>query len=96
VTDDCPLVAKRAQPRQQLERDLGHPGSVLFSDSGSATKRTTALGNQPRGPWRASTAALAFTPPVKVVSNERRIVFLARHRTEVFSTSMIGRFRTHY
>jgi len=42
VTDDGPLAAKRAQPREQFQGDLGHPGSVLFSVSGSAIKRITA------------------------------------------------------
>jgi hypothetical protein len=42
VTDDGPLAANRAQPREQFQRDLGHPGSVLFSGSGSAIKRITA------------------------------------------------------
>jgi hypothetical protein len=41
VTDDGPLAAKRAEPREQLQRDLGHPGSVS-SVSSSATKRITA------------------------------------------------------
>jgi hypothetical protein len=40
VTDDGPLAAKRAEPREQLQGDLGHAGSV-FSVSGSAIKRTT-------------------------------------------------------
>jgi hypothetical protein len=40
VTDDGPFAAKRAEPREQPQRDLGHPGSV-FSVSGSAMKRTT-------------------------------------------------------
>ena len=42
VTDDGPLAANRAQPREQFQRDLGHPGSVLSSVSGSAIKRITA------------------------------------------------------
>ena len=41
MTDDGPLAAKRAEPREQFQRDLGHPGSVLLPVSGSATKRTT-------------------------------------------------------
>jgi 2-methylcitrate dehydratase PrpD len=31
VTDDGLLAAKRAKPGEQLQRDLGHPGWVLFS-----------------------------------------------------------------
>ena len=42
VTDDGQLAANRAQPGEQCQRDLGHPGSVLFSGSGSAIKRITA------------------------------------------------------
>src|ERR1700724_1630748 len=42
VTEDGPLAANRAQPGEQFQRDLGHPGSVLFSGSGSAIKRITA------------------------------------------------------
>ena len=42
VTDDRPIAAQRASPRQQRKRDLGHPGSVLSSVSGSAIKRITA------------------------------------------------------
>ena len=59
VTDDGPLATKRAQPREQLQRDLDHPGSALFSD-GSAMKRTTADARSDRTPssqtqieWRA-------------------------------------------
>ena len=43
VTDDGPLAANRAKPGEQFQRDLGHPGSVLFSGSGSAIKRITAV-----------------------------------------------------
>jgi len=42
VTDDRPTAAQRASPGQQGERDLGHPGTVLSSASGSAIKRITA------------------------------------------------------
>jgi hypothetical protein len=41
VTDDGPFAAKRAEPREQPQGDLGHPGSVLSSGSGSAIKRIT-------------------------------------------------------
>jgi hypothetical protein len=39
VADDRPIAAQRASPGQQRQRDLGHPGAVLSSDSGSAIKR---------------------------------------------------------
>ena len=42
VTDDGPLAAERAHPRKPREWDLGHPGVVLSSASGSAIKRITA------------------------------------------------------
>jgi hypothetical protein len=38
VADDRVFAAKRAQAREKLQRDLGHPGSVLFSVSGSEIK----------------------------------------------------------
>jgi hypothetical protein len=30
VADDRPLATKWAQPREQFQRDIRHPGSVLF------------------------------------------------------------------
>jgi hypothetical protein len=30
VADDRPLATKWAPPREQFQRDTGHPGSVLF------------------------------------------------------------------
>jgi hypothetical protein len=42
VTDDRAIAAQRASPGEQRERDLGHPGAVLSSASGSAIKRITA------------------------------------------------------
>jgi len=74
VTDDGPLAANRAQPGEQFQRDLGHPGSVLFSGSGSAIKRITA--GVKVGPDRRCQVSiwwLAFTLPVKSVPNEKRI-----------------------
>lgn len=74
VTDDGPLAANRAQPGEQFQRDLGHPGSVLFSGSGSAIKRITA--GVKAGPDRRCQVSiwwLAFTLQVKSVPNEKRI-----------------------
>ena len=74
VTDDGPLAANRAQPGEQFQRDLGHPGSVLFSGSGSAIKRITA--GVKAGPDRGCQVSiwwLAFTLQVKSVPNEKRI-----------------------
>jgi len=42
MADNGPLAANWAEPREQLQRDLRYPGSVLSSVSGSAMKRTTA------------------------------------------------------
>jgi len=42
VTNDGLPTAKRTGPGEKFDRDLGHPGSVLFSVSGSAIKRITA------------------------------------------------------
>jgi hypothetical protein len=42
MADDRLVAANRAQPREKVQRDLGHPGSVLFSVSGSAIKIITA------------------------------------------------------
>jgi len=43
VTDDSLVAAHRTLPRQQLQRERGHPGSVLSSPSGSAIKRIKAV-----------------------------------------------------
>jgi hypothetical protein len=69
VTDDGPLAANRAEPREQFQRDLGHPGSVLFSGSGSAMAGVKA------GPDRRCQVSiwwLAFTLLVKSVPNEKK------------------------
>jgi hypothetical protein len=42
VADDGPVSTQRTPPRQQLQRERGHPGSILSSASGSAIKRITA------------------------------------------------------
>jgi hypothetical protein len=63
VTDDGPLAAKRAKPRKQPQGDLGHPGSVLFSVSGSAIKRITAgvKARRDRSLLKFRSAGRAFT-----------------------------------
>jgi len=40
VADDGVVLAERAQPRQEIQRN--YPGSTLSLGSGSATKRITA------------------------------------------------------
>ncbi len=42
VADDRPLPAHRTLPWQQVQRERHHPGSILWSVSGSAIKRITA------------------------------------------------------
>ncbi len=96
VTDDRPLAANRAQPRQQLQRDLGHPGSVFSSDSGSAIKRTTAY-RRPAACCPAATRPRSWLSRYgKSGSNEERILLSARQRTEPSSTWKIGRFSRPY
>ena len=93
VTDDGPLAANRAQPGEQLQRDLGHPGSVLFSGSGSAIKRITA--GVKAGPDRrcqVSIWGLAFTLQGKSVPNEKRIL-RSDYRPQTLAHN-IGRFKT--
>jgi hypothetical protein len=41
VADDRPVSAQRTLPWQQVQRERGHPGSILSSASGSAIKRIT-------------------------------------------------------
>ena len=40
MTDDGPLAAKWIEPREQFQRDLSHPGSIVSSVSGRAMKRS--------------------------------------------------------
>jgi len=81
VTDDRPIAAQRASAGQQRKRDLGHPGAVLSSASGSAIKRING--------WREGRSltvaakfrsGLAFTLPVKSVPNEKRILLPGARR----------------
>jgi hypothetical protein len=93
VTDDGPLAANRAQPGEQFQRDLGHPGSVLFSGSGSAITRITA--GVKVGPDRRCQVSiwwLAFTLQVKSVPNEKRISRSAYRPHDLVYN--IGRFKT--
>jgi hypothetical protein len=73
VADDRVVVANRASPREKFQRD--HPGSALSSASGSAIKRITA-GVRAAADRRCQVSiwGLAFTLPVKSVSNEKRIL----------------------
>jgi hypothetical protein len=72
VTDDSPVAAKRAHSGQQRERDLAHPGSILFSGSGSAIKRITAGVKAGRGPSPPSFDLVTGLHPPGKVSSERK------------------------
>jgi hypothetical protein len=90
VADDGPLTAKRAESREQPQRDLGHPGSA-FSVSGSAIKRTMegvkATADRPA----KSNRAAGRHPPGKSESNEKRILLFVRQRGTLLNLQ-IGRY----
>jgi hypothetical protein len=73
VTDDRPIAAQRASPRQQRKRDLGHPGAILSSASGSAIKRINGWREGP--PVTVSCESfdlLAGPSPSRQISFERK------------------------
>jgi len=73
VANDRVLPADGTSPRQEAQRN--HPGSVLSSASGSAIKRITAgVKAAADRPCQSFDLRLAFTLPVKSVSNEKRIL----------------------
>ncbi len=92
VTNDRALAAKRAPPREQLQRDLYHPGSVLFSASGSAIKRTTAGVKAGRGLLPGSIARLAFTLLVNQCRTKKEYCFLPAGERTLPQTCKIGRY----
>jgi hypothetical protein len=73
VADDRVITANGTSSRQQVQRD--HPGSALSSASGSAIKRITA-GVKAAADCRCQVSIWgpAFTLPVKLASNEKRIL----------------------
>jgi len=92
VTDDRVVSAKRALPRQSIQRN--YPGSRLSFASGSAIKRIKA-GVKAR--FRPSlpkfrSAKPSLHPPVKSVSNEKRIPPCLVGRQHL--THNFGRFKT--
>ena len=95
VADNRPLAAKRAQSREQFQRDLGHPGSVLLSGSGSATKRIKACVKARRRPsFRARFRCLAFTLLASQYRTKKEYcVLIASARP---STCKIGRYIRSY
>ena len=79
MADDRVIAANRASPREEVQRD--HPGSMLSFASGSAIKRITA-GVKARHdrPCQDSISWPGLHPPVKSVSNEKRILLSVRER----------------
>jgi hypothetical protein len=79
VAHDRVITTKRTSPREKVQGD--HPGSNLSSASGSAIKRITA-GVKAAADRRCQVSiwGLAFTLPVKSVSNEKRILLSDRRR----------------
>ena len=91
VADDRVITANRASPRETVQRD--HPGSALSSASGSAIKRITA-GVKAAADRRCQVSiwGLAFTLPVKSVSNEKRILICGVGGEPLHKN--FGRFKT--
>ena len=91
VTDDCVLPADGTPSRQKGQGD--HPGSVLSFDSGSAIKRITASVKAAADRrCQVSIWGLAFTLPVKTVSNEKRILpFGSSRRPSAYGPSSSDR-----
>jgi hypothetical protein len=79
VAHDRVVTTKRTSPREKIQGD--HPGSNLSSASDSAIKRITA-GVKAAADRRCQVSiwGLAFTLPVKSVSNEKRILLSDRRR----------------
>ena len=79
---DVVYPADGTLPRQEGQGD--HPGSILSFDSGSAIKRITA-GVKAAADRRCQVSiwGLAFTLPVKSVSNEKRILLSDRLRSRL-------------
>jgi hypothetical protein len=73
VADDGKVAAHRTPARQQLQREDGHPGSTLFSFSGSAIKRIKAgVKPRPECPAKAQ-SGYGASPSGKITSNEKKI-----------------------
>jgi hypothetical protein len=89
MADDRVIAANRASPREEVQRD--HPGSMLSFASGSAIKRITA-GVKARHdrPCQDSISWPGLHPPVKSVSNEKRILLSVGEREA--PALHIGRF----
>lgn len=86
VTYDGPFAANRAEAREQLQRDLGYPGPVLFSISSNATKRIADCVKPVRKSSRRPISRGWPSPPGKSESNEKRISRNLSGITELFST----------
>ena len=92
VADDRPLTTKWTTPRQQFQRNPGHPGSVLFSVSGSSIKRTTAgataQADRSAKIWRTP----AFHSPVRFSVERKENSAFGPPAYEPFSKCQIGRY----
>ncbi len=89
MADDRVVPANRTSPRQETQGD--HPGSMLSFASGSAIKRITAGVKARRDrPCQDSISWPGLHPPVKSVSNEKRILLSVGEREA--PALHIGRF----
>ncbi len=76
VTDDRPVAAKRAQPREQLQRDLDPPGSVLRL--GQFDKKNHGWREGPlQTVLPSSITRLAFTLPVSQCRTKKEYCILS-------------------
>ena len=92
VTDDSVVTAERTWARQQPQRDCRHPGSALSFASGSAIKRINGWREGPRLPSLPGFhLGAGLHPPVKSVSNEKRITSSTAGRYPSFSR--FGRYK---
>jgi hypothetical protein len=88
VTDDRPIAAQWASPRQQRKRDLGHPGAVLSSASGSAIKRINGWREGPPVTVSCQSFDLLAGPSPsrqKSAPNEKRILLSVEGRARLKS-----------
>jgi hypothetical protein len=92
MTDDRVVLTNRTSPRQEVQ--WGHPGSMLSLSSGSAIKRITpgVKARRDRSLLKFRSAGRAFHPPIKSVSNEKRILLSVGEREPL--TQDIGRYKS--
>jgi len=84
VTNDGPLAAKRTEPREQFQWDLGHPGvGLVFWLWQCDEKKHRWREGQPQTVQPSSIRVAGLYLLVKSVSNKKRITLLGRERTTV-------------